>query len=90
MKIAPAVLALAASLLASPVLAQTTPPARSSDLGAGLSAGGPGDRTGSVTAAGQTKPPGAALGPDGSNDRLDEKSRELDKKIQNGICTGCK
>ena len=45
-------------------------------------------KTGSTTAVGQTKPPGDAA--PGTRSDLEVKSRELDRKIDKGICTGCK
>ena len=45
-------------------------------------------KTGSTTAVGQTKPPGEAA--PGTRSDLEEKSRELDRKIDKGICVGCK
>ena len=95
----------AALLLAGPALAQSgsglssgistgAPPASSGPgtLPAG-SVGGTttGDvplKTGSTTAVGQTKPPGEAAS--GTRSDLEEKSRELDRKIDKGICVGCK
>jgi hypothetical protein len=50
--------------------------------------GAPPARAASTTAVGRTKPPGAAA--DGTRPDLDAKSRQLDRKIQTGICTGCK
>ena len=43
---------------------------------------------GSTSAVGRTKPPGTAA--DGTRPDLDAKSRQLDRKIKTGICTGCK
>ena len=49
------------------------------------------EKTGSTTAVGQTKPPGAPVGEnEGTRPDLERKSRELDTKINQGICTGCK
>jgi hypothetical protein len=45
-------------------------------------------RAASTSAVGRTKPPGAAA--DGTRPDLDAKSRQLDRKIKTGICTGCK
>lgn len=45
-------------------------------------------KSGSTTAVGQTKPPGDAA--PGTRSDLEEKSRELDRKIDKGICVGCK
>jgi hypothetical protein len=53
--------------------------------------GGPPERAGSVTSVGQTKPGGAAVGDDlGTRPDLQEKSRKLDRQINQGICNGCK
>ena len=49
--------------------------------------GAPPERAASTTAVGQTKPPGTAA--PGTNPRLDQESRNLDKRIRNGICQGC-
>ena len=49
------------------------------------------DKTGSTTAVGQTKPPGTAVGEDrGTRPDLERKSDELSRRINTGICTGCK
>lgn len=72
---------------ASP-MAPTTPPAGS--VGSTVNGGAP-DRTGSTTAIGQTKPPGDAVGERmGTRPDLEAKSKELDQKINKGICVGCK
>lgn len=90
-----AVLASLVCLAAVPAAGQTSPsgtgPAMSSP-GPNVpsnptQASGPGDRTGSVASTGQTKPPGAAA--DGAQPDLEKKSKELDQKINRGICTGC-
>ena len=70
--------------------AQTSPdlPSRAADPASPGPIGTAPDR--SVTATGQTKPPGAAVGDNlGSRPDLDEKSRELDRAINRGICRGC-
>ena len=91
-------LALTAGLVAGAASAQTAPPA-SSGLSPGSASptggippatGGAGDRTGSITATGQTKPPGSTVGPEqGTRPDLETKSKELDEKINRGICRGC-
>ncbi|GJD47421.1 hypothetical protein OPKNFCMD_0129 [Methylobacterium crusticola] len=71
--------------------------AQSGDPGAGAPATADPGSTGSVGAAnrsitgvGQTKPPGAALGPgEGTSPEVREKSREVNRKIDTGICIGC-
>lgn len=69
---------------ASP-MAPATPPA-----GSTVNGGVP-DRTGSTTAIGQTKPPGDPVGERmGTRPDLEAKSKELDQKINKGICVGCK
>lgn len=89
-------LALAAALYGLPASAQdgtaspggattTAPPAGS--VGS-TAKGGITETTGSTSLVGKTKPPGAAA--DGYRPDLEEKSRELDRKINTGICTGCK
>jgi hypothetical protein len=80
--------------LAGPAFAQVQPstpgagPAGS--VGSTVTGGLP-DRTASTSAVGRTKPPGAPIG-DGLGTRpdLEEKSRQLDRKINTGICSGCK
>ncbi|MCF4127429.1 hypothetical protein [Methylobacterium sp. SyP6R] len=43
-----------------------------------------------TTGVGQTKPPGAALGPDaGLTPELRERDRAIQRHIDTGICTGC-
>ena len=70
-----------------PAAAQT-PPSRPSDTAAGSTgATGAGDRTGSITSVGQTKPPGEAG--TGITPELEKKDRELAKRLEGGICTGC-
>lgn len=52
--------------------------------------GGAGDRSGAVTATGQTKPPGTPVGDNmGTRPDLERKSRQLDRQIKDGICKGC-
>lgn len=76
---------LAAALAPAPLLAQGEPPAR--DPG---STGSLGPATRDTTGVGQTKPPGAALGPDaGLTPELQERDREIQRAIDTGICTGC-
>lgn len=90
-----AALALLACLSAAPALAQTTPPVASGlapspaspTQGIPPATGGAGDRTGSVAATGQTKPPGEAA--PGTRPDLEQKSKQLDEKINRGICRGC-
>lgn len=84
-------LALGAALVAGSAAAQTAPGALPAPGAVGsTSTGDYPDRTGSITATGQTKPPGDAVG-DGLGTRpdLEGKSRELDRKIRTGICNGC-
>ena len=82
---------LAATILTvAPALAQApSPPPRPGDASVGTTATGdlaPRD----TTAAGQTKPPGTAAGAGlGTRPDLEAKSRELDRKIDTGICRGC-
>lgn len=93
-----AALTVASLGFAAPAFAQATPPA---STGAGPSTtspaggipsatGGAGDRTGSLTGTGQTKPPGDAVGDRlGTRPDLERKSEDLDRKINTGICKGC-
>lgn len=101
----PALIAAAAFLLGSPSFAQTSSPlphsgaaqpnagppgaARPGSVGSTRTGELP-EKTGSTTAVGQTKPPGGALG-DGLGTRpdLEEKSRDIDRNINKGICNGC-
>ena len=103
----PVYLALAGAFLltAAPALAQTTPSAGSGlapaapvapstspagSVGSTVTGTAP-EKTGSTTAAGVTKPPGATEGERlGTRPDLEEKSRQLDQKINKGICSGCK
>lgn len=95
----------AALLFAGPAIAQSGSGLSSGiTTGSPPSPGGPGSlpagsvggtatgdlplKTGSTTAVGQTKPPGEAA--PGTRTDLEEKSRELDRKIDKGICVGCK
>ncbi|RVU16858.1 hypothetical protein [Methylobacterium oryzihabitans] len=83
--------ALVAGALTFPAAAQTTDPAPPAggmtEPGSTGSVGGV-DRN--ITGVGQTKPPGSALGPgDGTTPELRRKSREIDRKIDTGICIGC-
>lgn len=93
-------LVLAACLAGAPVLAQTEETGRAGGL-SGPGVAPPGsvgstrtgeapEKTGSTTAIGQTKPPGQAVG-DGLGTRpdLEDKSRDLTRRIQNDICKGC-
>ena len=85
-------LAVAGALSAVPATAQTerteptpgTAPAGS--VGATVNGGAP-EKTSATTMVGQTKPPGTAA--HGTRPDLDEKSRQLDRKIRTGICSGC-
>ncbi len=91
-------LTFAACLAACPALAQLTPPvagglppsSQSPTGGIPPAADGAGDRTGSLTGAGQTKPPGSPVGDNlGTRPDLEQKSREIDRQISTGICKGC-
>ncbi|KMO17044.1 hypothetical protein [Methylobacterium platani] len=76
---------LAVALAPAPLLAQGEPPGR--DPG-GTGSLGPATRD--TTGVGQTKPPGAALGPDsGLTPDLQARDREIQRAIETGICTGC-
>ena len=83
-----------AVLVAGPALAQgeAGAPATGSSPAVGSTATGDmPQRTGSLTGVGQTKPPGAAVGENlGTRPDLVEKSRQLDRRIDSGICSGCK
>lgn len=90
--------AIAALAFAAPALAQVTPPVSTGTApmttsptgGIPPAAGGAGDRTGSITGVGQTKPPGDPVGSgQGTRPDLERKSEELDRKINTGICKGC-
>ena len=83
-------LATAAVLAAAPALAQIPPPSpRQGDTSVGTTSTGP-LAPRATTGVGQTKPPGAAEGGGlGTRPDLEAKSRELDRKIDTGICTGC-
>ena len=83
-------LGLAAALLAATAAhPQTSTPVTP---GAGIppASGGAADRTGSIAATGQTKPPGAPVGEGrGTSAELERKSEEVDRLVKNGICKGC-
>lgn len=83
-------LGLTAALLAATAgHAQTSAPVTP---GAGIppATGGAGDRTGSITATGQTKPPGSPVDENrGTSAELERKSEEIDRLVKNGICKGC-
>jgi hypothetical protein len=86
-----AALVVGAAMAGGQAMAQTTTePATAPPIGSTVT-GAPADRTGSLTAVGQTKPSGAAVGDDlGTRPDLQEKSRKLDQQINQGICSGCK
>ncbi|GJD64077.1 hypothetical protein [Methylobacterium frigidaeris] len=74
---------LGAVLAPGPLLAQA--PMREPDATGAL-----GPATRETTGVGQTKPPGAALGPDaGLTPDLQQRDREIQRKIDTGICDGC-
>ncbi|KMO34619.1 hypothetical protein VQ02_18860 [Methylobacterium variabile] len=74
---------VAAALAPGPLLAQA--PAQDP-----ASTGSLGPATRETTDVGQTKPPGAALGPDaGLTPELQERDRQIQRKIDTGICIGC-
>jgi hypothetical protein len=87
-----------AMLMAGPALAQdpaapaaepATGPATTGSIGTTAPATGP-QRIGALTRVGQTKPPGSALGDDlGTRPDLLARSREIDRRINVGICSGC-
>jgi hypothetical protein len=76
---------LAAALAPAPLLAQGEPPVRDPGVTSSL-----GPATRETTGVGQTKPPGAALGPGaGLTPDLQRRDREIQGKIDAGICAGC-
>lgn len=83
---------LAGLAFATPAPAQTSAPGATGGAGA---AGGPAttgslDAGRSTTGTGQTKPGGDTLDArDGTTPELENKSRDIDRKIINGICRGC-
>ena len=95
MRPSPAILLWSCLLMAGPACAQTSPGAGPGVAPAGaVGSTATGDlpaKTGATTAVGQTKPPGGTVGDRlGTRPDLEEKSRALDKKIDRGICSGCK
>ncbi len=81
---------VATALAPAPLLAQGAPETRDIAVHDTAVTGslGPGSRT--TTGVGQTKPPGAALGPDsGLTPELQARDREIGRKIETEICTGC-
>lgn len=83
-----------ACLLAGPAVAQNAAaPAGAAPAGTAGStiSGGLPEKTGSTTSVGQTKPPGGAVGDDrGTRPDLEAKSKQIDRQIDKGICSGCK
>lgn len=74
---------LAAALAPGPLLAQAEPPMRDPGATGSLT-------TPETTGVGQTKPPGAALGPEaGLTPDLRERDRAIQRQIETSICTGC-
>lgn len=87
------VLVATACLAASPGFGQTStgsPGASPTGTVGSTRTGDDPEKTGSTTAIGQTKPPGQPVG-DGLGTRpdLEDKSRDLTRRIQRDICTGC-
>jgi hypothetical protein len=80
-----------AVLITGPALAQDTSPAPAPAPAGRTGTGDVPQRTGAITGLGQTKPPGTALGDTlGTRPDLQEKSRQLDRRIHQGICSGCR
>jgi hypothetical protein len=79
-----------ALLTAAPAGAQTAPGAAPAGTVGSTATGDLPAKTGATTAVGQTKPPGDTVGDRlGTRPDLEEKSRDLDQKINRGICSGC-
>ncbi|WP_407522088.1 hypothetical protein [Methylobacterium oryzisoli] len=76
-------------LAAGPLAAQTADPgALPSSRSGDPSSTGAVNR--SITATGQTKPPGAAVGPrEGQSGEQRDKIRDINRKVDTGICIGC-
>ncbi|MBY0295223.1 MAG: hypothetical protein K2X71_04155 [Methylobacterium sp.] len=81
---------LAAALLgAAPLSAQTADPGVPPSPRAG-DPGSTGAVNRSITATGQTKPPGAAVGPrESQSGEQRDKIRDINRKVDTGICIGC-
>lgn len=80
-----------ALVLAAPARAQMAPAAAPAGTVGSTATGDLPAKTGATTASGQTKPPGDTVGDRlGTRPDLEAKSRDLDQKIDKGICTGCK
>lgn len=80
-----------AILTAGPVFAQTSPGVAPSGTVGSTATGAAPEKTGATTGVGQTKPPGDAVGDNlGTRPDLEQKSKQLDQKIDKGICSGCK
>lgn len=88
-----AALVVAASILSwSAATAQSPSGPAAVSPGGGIppASGGAADRTGSIAATGQTKPPGAPVGDRlGTNPDLERKSQAIDQLVEKGICKGC-
>lgn len=84
-------LLLGAILIAAPALAQTSPGVAPSGTVGSTTTGAAPEKTGATTGVGQTKPPGDVVGDNlGTRPDLEQKSKQLDEKIDKGICSGCK
>lgn len=83
---------LASALSSAPAGAQISSPGVPPTGSAGSTVdGGHPEKTGATTAVGQTKPPGGVLDDRaGTTPDLDQKSRDIDRQINTGICSGCK
>ncbi|KTS37783.1 hypothetical protein NS228_17475 [Methylobacterium indicum] len=81
---------VAITLAPAPLLAQAGPQTGNPGAGDPSVTGSLGTAARTTTGVGQTKPPGAALGPDaGLTPDLQARDREIGRKIETEICTGC-
>ncbi|WP_018260601.1 hypothetical protein [Methylobacterium sp. WSM2598] len=78
---------LAATLGAGPLAAQNADPGAPGPGAAPAEPGSTGTVNRNVTATGQTKPPGRAAAPREANQP--DRVKELNRKVDTGICIGC-
>ncbi|MGY2047437.1 hypothetical protein [Methylobacterium sp. JK268] len=83
-----ALVLLATGLGAGPLAAQTADPGTTAPDTGASDAGSTGSVNRSITASGQTKPPGRAAAPQDPTQQPD-RVKEINRKVDTGICIGC-